>query len=191
MLDEDSIDFAPGAQLDARAVSAIAGVTEPRADEADDGATTETTGAWPRLRRRFTTSLARAQERAQPILERRGTPGMLLLCFGPTPMGTAAAYVGGLMRFGFRRYLLASFAGKYLLTGIIVVLALTFSDAARAVPIPEVEIPVLHITLFADESPAPVPASAPASIAPAGQARDTLGRAARPFVSAPDPSPPI
>ena len=66
---------------------------------------------------------------------------MFLLCLAPTPMGTAAAYVGGLMRFGFSRYLVASFAAKYLLAGIIVVLALIFSEAARAVQIPEIELP--------------------------------------------------
>ena len=78
---------------------------------------------------------------------------MFLLCFAPTPMGTAAAYLGGLMRFGFSRYLLASFVAKFLLTGIIVLLALIFSDAARAVDVPEIYVPILDVTIFEDGPP--------------------------------------
>ena len=70
------------------------------------------------------------------MIEQRGLYGMFLLCFAPTPLGTAAAYLGGLMRFGFSRYLLASFAAKYLLAAIIVVLALVFNEAARSVQMP-------------------------------------------------------
>ncbi len=166
MLDEDAVDFSPGADLDAAAVAAMAGVDPPPADPADHRPAPDRSGTATRLRRRFTTSLKRAQERAQPVIEQRGVAGMFLLCFAPTPMGTAAAYVGGLIHFSFRRYLLASFAAKYLLTGIIVVLALVFTDAARAVQIPEIELPIVGITLFDDGLPelpprAPSPSPSP------------------------------
>ena len=160
MLDDDGVDFSPGAELDAKAVAAIAGVE-------DDDSTSEPGSDDGRLRSRFRSGLLRAQARAKPVLEKRGTAGMFLLCFAPTHMGTAAAYVGGLMRFGFSRYLLASFAAKFLLTGIIVLLALVFSDAARAVDIPEVYIPIIDITLFEDGPPSlpaltqPVPSAEP------------------------------
>ena len=136
MLDERP-DFSPGAELDADVVSAIARVAPP-ASATSDGPSDDTQPAsrMARLRKRFSTSLKRAQERAQPVIEQRGLYGMFLLCFAPTPLGTAAAYLGGLMRFSFSRYLLASFAAKYLLAGIIVVLALVFSEAARSVQIP-------------------------------------------------------
>ena len=154
MLDDDVTEFSPGAELDADVVTALADVGAPSAaasgiDEA--GAHTAPPSAtdgppaaavsrrdW---RSRVSTSLKRAQERAQPVLEKRGTWGMFMLCFAPTPLGTAAAYAGGLMEFGFRRYLVASFAAKYLLTGIIVVLALIFSDTAQAVALPPIELP--------------------------------------------------
>ena len=73
---------------------------------------------------------------------------MFLLCFAPTPLGTAAAYVGGLIGFGFKRYLISSFASKFLLTGVVVVLALVFSDAARAVALPEIELPKFELPEF-------------------------------------------
>ena len=149
MLGEDVPDFAPGAELDAQAVSAITGVSEPEL-EPEASASESRVG---RLRQRFTTSLQRAQARAQPVIEQRGTPGMFLLCLAPSPMGTASAYVGGLMRFGFSRYLVASFGAKFMLAGFVVLLALTFSDAARAVDIPEVHIPIIDITLFEDGPP--------------------------------------
>jgi hypothetical protein len=163
MLGDDTEDFSPGAELDAQAVSAITGVgstdSDDESSDPDPG-----TGRW---RKRFTSSLQRAQSRAQPVIERRGVPGMFLLCFAPTPMGTAAAYVGGLMRFGFSRYLLASFAAKFLLAGIVVVLALTFSDAARAVDVPELHIPVINVTLFDDGLPdLPAAASPSPSVPP-------------------------
>jgi len=162
MLDEDAVEFSPGADLDVAAVEAMVGADRPPADTADRRPAPASTGRVARLRRSFTTSLKRAQERAQPIIEQRGLTGMFLLCFAPTPLGTAAAYVGGLIHFSFSRYLLASFAAKYLLTGIVVFLALVFSDTAEAVAIPEIHIPILDITLFDDglpslpqESPAP------------------------------------
>lgn len=169
MLDEDAREFSPGAEFEAEAVAAIAGIGD------DDGSHSEATDVdedsserLGGLRGRFTTSLKRAQERAQPVLDRRGTPGMFLLCFAPTPLSTAGAYVGGLMRFGFTRYVVASFAAKYLLTGIIVVLAVTLSDTGRTVDIPEVHIPVLNITLFDDGPPSPPGAASPSpSVAPA------------------------
>ena len=165
MLDEQQSEFSPGADLDEQMVSAMAGVKIAGEDEsvsAQPGSAptqAEPPTRFGRVRRRFTRSLKRTQERAQPIIEQRGTYGMFLLCFAPSPMGTAAAYLGGLMRFGFLRYLLASFAAKYLLTGIIVLLALVFSDAAHAVEIPELTIPILDITLF-DDGPPTVPGAA-------------------------------
>ncbi len=201
MLDEEQLEFSPGAELEAEAVSAISGVeatdssaasstassaasagdgpvgddsavVDPAADSAAGDGTAGNGAAAPpgsrfeRMRRRFTTSLKKTQERAQPIIEQRGAYGMFLLCFAPTPMGTAAAYLGGLMRFGFSRYLLASFAAKYLLAGIIVILALVFSDVARGVQIPEIELPIVDITLFNDGLPAlpsPAPSGEPAA----------------------------
>ncbi len=164
MLDEDAGDFAPGAELDAQAVGAIAGVQMPAAEpEPDDG-----DKRFGRLRRRFTTSLRQAQRRAEPVIDQRGTMGMLLLCFAPTPMGTAAAYVGGVIHFGFRRFLLASFSAKFLLAGIIVMLALVFNDSARSVQIPDVELPDLGITLFDGSAPSPSPSP---SAAPSGLLR--------------------
>ena len=88
------------------------------------------------LRRRFSESFKHAQERAEPVIAKHGVLGMFLLCFGPSPLGTAAAFLGGLMRFGFTRYLAASFASKYLLAGIVVVAGLIFSEAARSVQLP-------------------------------------------------------
>ena len=158
MLDDETVDFSPGATIDAAMVSALSGVEPddrpPPPAEAEADASQARFGG---LRKRFTTSLRKAQDRARPVIEQRGSAGMFLLCFAPSPMGTAAAYLGGLMRFGFLRYLGASFAAKYLLAGIIVVLALVFSDAARAVQIPELTIPIVDITLFDDASPAPSP----------------------------------
>ena len=165
MLDDDRLEFSPGAELDAQAVEAIAGV-EPESASPASPSTDADTGTG-RLRSRFRSSLMQAQVRAKPVIERRGTPGMFLLCFAPTPMGTAAAYVGGLMRFGFSRYLLASFAAKFLLTGIVVLLALIFSDAARAVDIPEIHVPILDITIFEDGPPSlPGPVSPSPSVEP-------------------------
>lgn len=173
MSDDNAKEFAPGAELDADIVTALADVGTSRADPAEpDGSAPSsapeadsTASGW---RSRFSTSLKRAQDRAQPILEQRGNWGMFLLCFAPTPLGTAAAYVGGLMDFGFRRYLLSSFAAKYLLTVLIVVLALVFSDTARAVALPEIELPQIDwpdfdLRLFelpefpAADTPAPSP----------------------------------
>jgi hypothetical protein len=149
MSDDSAREFAPGAELDADIVSAVADVegAEATASDADQAASDPTTGAEPDesgWRSRFSTSLKRAQDRAQPILEQRGAWGMFLLCFAPTPMGTASAYLGGLMGFGFRRYLVSSFAAKYLLTAIIVLLALVFSDTAQAVALPEIELPEIE-----------------------------------------------
>lgn len=137
MLGDERPEFSPGAEIDADVVSAMAGVApqEPRASGSPSAAA-QPAPRTARLRERFSSSLKRAQERAQPVIEQRGPYGMFLLCFAPTPLGTAAAYIGGLMRFGFSRYLLASFAAKYLLAGIIVVLALVFNEAARSVQIP-------------------------------------------------------
>ncbi|MEX1333717.1 MAG: hypothetical protein AB1Z66_00285, partial [Candidatus Limnocylindrales bacterium] len=165
MLDDEVVDFAPGAELDTAAALAIAGV-EPRGSAKRSGE--EPPARLGGLRRRFNRSLQRAQDRAQPVIEQRGFPGIFLLTFGPTPMGPAAAYLSGLMRFGFARYLLASFAAKYLLAGVIVLLALAFSDVARAVEIPELHIPIIDITLFDDGLPdlpggaSPMPSLAPA-----------------------------
>jgi hypothetical protein len=151
MLDDEVTDLSPGAGLDEEFVMAISGVepSSPTASPGPANVAVPANAAVPadedtrssRLRGRFTRSLKKTQERAQPIIEQRGTRGMFLLCFAPTPMGTAAAYLGGLMRFGFSRYLLASFAAKYLLAGIIVVLALVFNDAAHAVQIPQIDLP--------------------------------------------------
>ena len=164
MLGEDRLDFTPGTELDAQAVEAIARVKSPVADAPATG--TEDTGdSSGRLRSRFRSSLQRAQARAEPVIEQRGVWGMFLLCFAPTPMGTAAAYVGGLMRFGFSRYLLASFAAKFLLAGVIVLLALIFSDTARAIPIPEIYVPIIDVTIFDDgipSLPSPSPSAVPA-----------------------------
>jgi hypothetical protein len=137
MLDDERPEFSPGAELDADVVTAIAG-SAPPAPATSDGpsAVTQPASRLARLRARFSTSLKRAQERARPVIEQRGLYGMFLLCFAPTPLGTAAAYLGGLMRFSFSRYLLASFAAKYLLAGIIVALALVFNEAARSVQLP-------------------------------------------------------
>ena len=134
MLDDEQPDLSPGAGLDADVVSAIAGIAPQAPGTSDDPSADARPGSRrARLRKRFSTSLKRAQERAQPVIEQRGLYGMFVLCFAPTPLGTAAAYLGGLMRFGFSRYLLASFAAKYLLAAIIVVLALVFNEAARSV----------------------------------------------------------
>jgi hypothetical protein len=102
-----------------------------RATEDPDDASTRR-----RLTRRFSESWQRAQARAQPVIEKRGISGMFVLCFGPSPLGTAAAFLGGALRFGFARYLAASFAAKYLLAGIIVATGLVFSEAARSVDLP-------------------------------------------------------
>jgi membrane protein DedA with SNARE-associated domain len=89
-----------------------------------------------RLEGRLSKSLQKAQAKAQPAIEQHGVRGMFVLCFGPTPLGTAAAFVGGLMGFGFARYLATSFAAKYLLAGVIVAAGLLFSEAARSVDLP-------------------------------------------------------
>jgi hypothetical protein len=173
MLDDEATEFAPGGELDAEIVSALSGVSAADRDAAAlgrsssgaDDADTPSPGGW---RSRFTTSLRRAQDRAQPVLERRGAWGMFMLCFAPTPLGTAAAYVGGLLDFGFRRYLVSSFAAKFLLTAVIVALALVFSDTAQSVALPAVELPEIDwpefdIGLFElpefpwEASPAPSP----------------------------------
>ena len=72
------------------------------------------------------------------------------------------------MGFGFRRYLLSTFAAKYLLTVLIVMLALVFSDTARAVALPEIELPQIDwpdfdFRLFElpDFFPADTPAPSP------------------------------
>lgn len=83
-----------------------------------------------RAMRRFVASWERAVERAQPAVQKHGVTGMFWLCFAPTPLGTAAAFLGGAMGFGFSRYLLASFAAKYLLTFLIVIIALAVSGGA-------------------------------------------------------------
>jgi uncharacterized membrane protein YdjX (TVP38/TMEM64 family) len=80
--------------------------------------------------RRFAASWHRALERAQPAVEKHGLTGMFWLCFAPTPLGTAGAFLGGAMGFGFSRYLLASFAAKYLLTVFIVIIAVVVADQA-------------------------------------------------------------
>ncbi len=136
MLGEDVVDFSPGAALDAEAVAAMtgtAGSTDAPADAATEDSSPQTTSTLGRFKKRFSSSLKKAQDRARPVIEKRGTGGMFLLCFAPSPMGTAAAFLGGLMRFGFARYLAASFAAKYLLAGVIVALALILNDAARTV----------------------------------------------------------
>ena len=160
MLDDKAADFAPGAKLDAEIVSAIADVdTTPAVAAGTDGsgrqrgasdAAGSALGPPPSRgwRSRFSNSLKQAQDRARPVLEQRGAWGMFLLCFAPTPLGTAAAYVGGLIGFGFKRYLISSFASKFLLTGVVVVLALVFSDAARAVALPEIELPKFELPEF-------------------------------------------
>ena len=84
-----------------------------------------------RFTRRFADSWQKARERAQPAIERHGIWGMFWLCFTPTPLGTAAAFLGGAMGFGFARYLLASFTSKFLLAAIIIVVALFLAEGAR------------------------------------------------------------
>ena len=187
MLDEQP-EFQPGAALGDEAAMTIAegrtrrsaAATDPLGDAGDEGEaaggpdakTLDVTaaaddGRLGALRARFTSSLAKTQERVSPIIDRRGMEGMFILCFGPSPMATAAAYLGGLMRFGFRRYLLASFAAKYLLAGVVVVLALTFGDTARAVSFPSITIPLVNVTIFPgddDASPAPSPSAAAVTV---------------------------
>jgi len=94
MLDEDIIDFNPGGDLDEQAALAIAGVADPtRATEPTNPDTTASgvpdseNVRFGRVRQSFTRSLKKTQERAQPVIEQRGTKGMFLLCFAPTPMG--------------------------------------------------------------------------------------------------------
>jgi membrane protein DedA with SNARE-associated domain len=140
-MSDDAREFAPGAELDADIVSTLAGVDPSDSAGADSGSAVSSDAPQRGWRARFSTSLKRTQDRARPVLEQRGAWGMFLLCFAPTPMGTAAAYLGGLMEFGFRRYLISSFGAKFLLTGVIVMLGLVFSDAARAVQLPEIELP--------------------------------------------------
>lgn len=185
MLDDQS-EFQPGATMGDEAAMAIAegrtrktaAMTTPIGDAGDVGeaaggpaadapdvASSTDDGRFGALRARFTSSLAKTQERVSPIIDRRGMEGMFILCFGPSPMATAAAYLGGLMRFGFRRYLLASFAAKYLLAGVVVVLALTFSDTAGSVSLPSITIPVVNVTIFSDDEDAtPAPSSSAASV---------------------------
>ena len=107
-------------------------LTPPIPDDADFSGEGQEGG----LRARFERSFQGALERADPVIEKHGFGGMFLLSFGPTPLGTAGAFMGGLMRFGFSRYLAASFAGKYLLAGLVVLAGLLFSEAARAVQLP-------------------------------------------------------
>ena len=163
MLDDEVDDFSPGAELDAGVTTAMAGTSaDTQAAERATSASRSNETQVGRLRYRLSTSLQRAQERARPVIEQRGTNGMVLLCFAPSPMGTAAAYLGGLMRFGFGRYLLASFVAKFLLAGIIVVLALLFNDVARSVAVPELTIPIIDLTLFESTEASPLPSALPA-----------------------------
>lgn len=86
-----------------------------------------------RVKRRVSASWERAVARAEPMVEKvekHGPWGMFWLCFAPSPLSTAAAFLGGAMGFGFARYLLSSFAAKMLLAGVIVVAALLFADQA-------------------------------------------------------------
>ncbi|MGD8683217.1 MAG: hypothetical protein PVG27_04670 [Chloroflexota bacterium] len=177
MSDDDAREFAPGAELDADIVSTLAGVNPSDSAGADSGSAVSPAavgGDAPQRgwRARFSTSLKRTQDRARPVLEQRGAWGMFLLCFAPTPMGTAAAYLGGLMEFGFRRYLISSFGAKFLLTGVIVMLGLVFSDAARAVQLPEIELPQIDWPEFdfrlfelPDFAPDETPGSSPEAAA--------------------------
>jgi hypothetical protein len=89
-----------------------------------------------RMRTRFEGSWSSAQARARPIIEKRGLPGMFWLCFVPSPAATAAAFLGGAMRFGFTRFLLAAFSSKFLLAGVIVIAGLIFNQQASSVDLP-------------------------------------------------------
>lgn len=89
-----------------------------------------------RIRTRFAESWSSAQAKARPIIEKRGRAGMFWLCLVPSPAATAAAFLGGAMRFGFTRFLLAAFSSKYLLAGAIVLAGLIFSEQAKPVTSP-------------------------------------------------------
>lgn len=178
MTDGQAMEFSPGAEFEADIVSALARVSPSpeagdRASGRDTGGSGSESNSRPTgLRARFSTSLRHAQDRARPVLEQRGAWGMFLLCFAPTPLGTAAAYLGGLMDFGFRRYLVSSSAAKFLLTGVIVALALMFDETATAVAIPEItlpkfELPEFDLRLFELPDLWPAPTTAPSSAAPA------------------------
>ena len=56
--------------------------------------------------------------------------------YGLNTGGFRGVYLGGLMGFGFARYLVTSFAAKYLLAGIVVAAGLIFSTAARSIDLP-------------------------------------------------------
>lgn len=89
-----------------------------------------------RLTRRFSATWSRAQERAQPSLEKHGLAGMFWLFLVPSPVGTAAAFLGGAMRFGFIRFGVAALSSKFLLAGLIVVAGLLVAEGATSVASP-------------------------------------------------------
>jgi hypothetical protein len=121
-----------GAQQVVADTTILTPVDEPAEtpDPSDDGAISSRRH---RLKHRFSATSKRAQERAQPTIEKHGVQGMFWLCFAPSPAGAAAAFLGGAMRFGFTRFLLAAFTSKYLLAGIIVLVALVLSEGTRSI----------------------------------------------------------
>ena len=121
---------------DAKAATNVLADTTSPGDDADlegdrSGAVKPSLRA--RMRSRFAESWSSAQAKARPTIEKRGLTGMFWLCFVPSPAATAAAFLGGAMRFGFSRFLLAAFSSKYLLAGILVVAGLIFNQQASSV----------------------------------------------------------
>ena len=88
------------------------------------------------MRRRFSSSLLRTERRARPVIEKHGTWGLFWLCLTPTVAGTAAAFISGILRLGFTRFLVAALAAKYLLAGIVVLGSQVFSQQAQALELP-------------------------------------------------------
>jgi hypothetical protein len=111
-----------GAALDT--LDVVAGAD---ADEAKDSSRRR------RLVNRFKGSFQKASDRAQPAIDQHGFWGMFWLCLPPMPLGTAGAFLGATMGFGFGRYILASFAAKFLLSGLIVITALVFANGVGQV----------------------------------------------------------
>ena len=109
----------------AKAIEAIAEVSPER--DPDPAA-----GTRRRLSSRLSRSWAEARRRAKPIIERHGIAGMLALCFVPWPLAAGAAFIGGAMGFGFARFLVASFAAKLALSGLVAVAGLLFTIVARS-----------------------------------------------------------
>jgi hypothetical protein len=50
------------------------------------------------------------------------------LCFAPSPLATAGAFVSGTVGFGFARFMLAAFSSKFLLAAIVTLAALLLAS---------------------------------------------------------------